>query len=341
MNATPPPAATAAPAAPPAMKSTNGLTIQRAQKAQTPLTVCVTGQSGGGKSYTSLLLAAGMAGTDVRPDGTPKILAVDTENGSMSLYGQGTDGAWPVVPFDTVVIRPEYTVAKYIEAYRMAIDGGYSVVILDSLTHAWQGVGGILDQKGKLDARGGNQYTNWRAVDPDFNRFRDMILNTSIDLIATMRSKMDYTVDERGKPTKIGLAPVMRDGMEYEFSVVFDLDLAHQASVSKHRTGKLYAGRGLFVPTIETGRELKAWQQTGITAPVVKPAAVAAAKNGAANGAPTVAQRDEVKGLRTAHGLTLAEARVLAGQDPNTASTFESVEALLVFLRQQPAPESM
>lgn len=307
----PRPAASPRPAAPGG--SPVGLTIARAEKRAGRLRVCVTGPSGSGKSYSALLIAAGIVGDKPREDGRPRVLAVDTENASLADYGANADGSWPIVPFDVVELRPEYTVQKYLEAYRMAEANGYEVVIFDSLTHAWAGSGGLLEQKGRLDARGGNSYTNWAKVDPDFNLFREMILNNRIHLVATMRSKMDYTVDDKGKPTKIGLAPIMRDGMEYEFTVVYDLDLTHQAAISKHRTGALYADRKLFVPSIETGKELISWRMSG--APEQEPpkqqtaAAAAAPAAGSNGGGITMEDRKVILDIQEKLGLKANEVK--------------------------------
>ena len=328
-----PPAVVAAAPATVIAGAANG--IVRATKRQGRLRILITGPSGSGKSYTSLVMAAGVVGIEARKDGTPKILAIDSENRSLADYGQNADGSWPVAPFDTIQLAPEYTVAKYLAAHKAAIDGGYEVVIHDSITHAWQGQGGILDQKGRVDARGGNSFANWRAVDPDFNRFRDMLLQSPIHLIATARSKTDYIVDGRGRPQKIGMAPIFRDGIEYEFTVVYDMDLQHQASISKHRTGALYQDRKLFVPTVEHGKELLAWRMSGAAeAPVVvaKVTAAAVANHTAGDELPTDEQKAQIKRLREALKMDLAAAKKAAGLDPLKPVTRDGADTLITYL---------
>ena len=72
---------------------------------------------------------------------------------------------------------------------------------------------------------------------------------------------MDYILEtnDKGKqvPKKVGLAPIMRDGVEYEFTTVLDLDMHHQALVSKDRTGLF--GDELFLITEETGERFMKW----------------------------------------------------------------------------------
>jgi len=121
--------------------------------------------------------------------------------------------------------------------------------------------------QGKIvdSSRSGNSYTAWRQVTPLHNKLVEAMITSPAHIIATMRSKMDYMQDkdEKGKSVvrKIGLAPVQRDGIEYEFSLVFDLNVNHLVSVSKDRTS-LFDGQN-FVITPDTGVKLKDWLDTG------------------------------------------------------------------------------
>jgi hypothetical protein len=315
--------------------------IVRATKRVGRLRVAITGPSGAGKTYTSLLLAAGIVGVNPREDGTPKVLVVDTENGSAADYGANADGSWPILPFDLVDMRPRYTVDKYEAAYRAAEAGGYEVVIFDSLTHVWRGEGGLLDEKERADARGGSRFSNWAPITEKFNRFRAMILGNRVHLVATMRSKMDYVLDDKGKPTKVGLAPEMRDGMEYEFTTVFDLDLRHQAQVSKDRTG-LFAGADLFIPTADTGRRLIEWRTSGAPEQprpkAENPAAPAAVH--AKPGMATIEQRTRIRGLLASSGLSPDDVRAQVGLPPRPAAlTHEGAEKIILYLASLAAPE--
>ena len=95
--------------------------------------------------------------------------------------------------------------------------------------------------QGKITDTGkGNSYTAWRHVTPWYNKLVDTMLNSNCHIIATMRSKTEYAQiqNERGKTEikKLGLAPVQRDGMDYEFTTVFDISMTHDVTVSKDRT---------------------------------------------------------------------------------------------------------
>jgi len=202
--------------------------FQRAIRSKVYLKLAITGPSGSGKTYSALRLAFGLAGKDGR------VAIVDSENGSGSLYAH-------VGHYDQQQIAAPFTVQKYIAAIQEATAAGYNALIIDSLSHAWAGDGGLLDQKSAKDSRGGNSFSNWADVSKVYEQFKSVLLQSPIHIIGTMRSKQDYVIeqDSRGKstPRKVGLAPIQREGMEYEFTTVFDVDMTHIAATSKDRTG--------------------------------------------------------------------------------------------------------
>lgn len=205
-------------------------------------------------TYGALLLARGLAGE------TGKIAVIDTERGSASLYSD-------LVDFDVAELAPPYSPARYRELI-MAAAKEYDVLVIDSLSHAWTGEGGVLDMhdKATMGSKGGNSYTAWRDVTPQHNALVDAILACPCHVITTMRSKTAYELQEndRGKktPIKIGLAPVQRDGMEYEFTLVLDVSVSgHVANSSKDRT-RLWDGRNDRI-TIAHGEELRRWLESG------------------------------------------------------------------------------
>lgn len=231
-----------------------GNPFKKAERKQAKLKIALTGPSGSGKTYSALSLAQGLG---------QKIALIDTENSSASLYSDR-------FTFDILDIQPPYTVQKYLGAIQAAVSHGYDVLIVDSLSHAWAGDGGLLAKKEGLDARGGNSYTNWASISKEHEAFKALILNSDIHLIATMRSKQDYVVEmnDKGKsaPRKVGMAPIQRDGMEYEFTVVFDISMSHEAAISKDRTG-LFDGE-IFKINSNTGKKLTEWLSTAQPAPV-------------------------------------------------------------------------
>jgi len=231
------------------------MAFRQATRKQAKLRLALCGPSGSGKTYSALLIAQGLT-----PDG--KIALVDTEHGSGELYAD-------LAAYDVAPLEPPFTPARYIELIREAEQGGYDVLILDSLSHAWSGSGGVLDMKDAAAAasRSGNGFAAWREITPLHNQLVDTVLGANLHIIATMRTKTAYEVveDERGKkaPRKIGLAPVQREGMEYEFTTVIDLSVErHVATATKDRT-RLFDGQH-FTPEVATGEILREWLETGV-----------------------------------------------------------------------------
>lgn len=226
--------------------------FHKAERKKAKLRLALCGVSGSGKTYSALLIAQGLGG---------KIAMIDTENGSGELYAN-------LCEYDVCQITAPYTPEKYIASIKEAEKAGYDVIIIDSLSHAWAGEGGLLDKHDAISkaSRSGNSYAAWREITPLHNKLVDTILQSPCHIIASMRSKTAYEVvdDGSGKkaPKKIGMAPVQRDGMEYEFTVVMDLAVeSHIATSSKDRTG-LFDGQ-YFKPTIETGKQLLSWLDAG------------------------------------------------------------------------------
>jgi hypothetical protein len=199
---------------------------------------------------SALRLAFGIGG---------RVGVIDTENGSADLYADQGD-------YDVITLGKPYTVAKYREAIDAFERAGYDIIIIDSLSHAWSGSGGLLDKQGQLaDKPGVNSYSAWRSITPEHNGLVEAMLSSPCHIIATMRVKTEYVLEtnERGKqvPRKVGLQPVQRDGVEYEFTVVLDVDADHRASASKDRT-RLFEGYYERL-TEATGRMLAEWLDTG------------------------------------------------------------------------------
>jgi hypothetical protein len=228
--------------------------FKRAERKQAKLRLAICGPSGSGKTYSALLIAQGLGG---------RVAMIDTERGSGELYADLSD-------YDVAQLTPPFTPDRYIELIKGAEAAGDNVCIIDSLSHAWTGEGGVLDLHDRAAKAVKNSFTAWREVTPRHNALVDALLNADMHIIVTMRTKVAYEMVEETnasgkkvqKPVKIGLAPIQREGIDYEFTVVFDLSIdGHIASTSKDRTS-LFDGQ-YFTPGIETGRKLLDWLNTG------------------------------------------------------------------------------
>jgi hypothetical protein len=234
--------------------------FRKAERKKAKLRLGILGPSGSGKTYSAILITKGLGG---------KVALIDTENGSGELYSHLMD-------YDVATLTAPFSPEKYIQLIHGAEQAGYNALIIDSLSHAWSGDGGVLDMHDKATAATRNSFTAWREVTPQHNALVDAILQSPLHIIATMRTKTAYEVSQdngKTKVVKVGLAPIQPDGMEYEFTAVFDLSIdGHIATASKDRT-TLYDGKH-FKPSVETGKELLEWLESGVDGDAISKAAV-------------------------------------------------------------------
>lgn len=229
------------------------MAFRKAERKQVKLKIGISAPSGAGKTYSALLIAKGICGD------WNDIAVIDTENGSAELYSHL--GAYSVQP-----LSPPFTPQKYIDCIKEAEIAGFKVLIIDSLSHAWTGEGGLLDMQDKAtkNSKSGNSYTAWREVTPLHNKLVDTILQSPLDIIVTTRAKAEYVIQDDGQGKKnikkVGLAPVFRDGLEYELTTFFDMGAEHYATASKDRTG-LFSET--FIPNEETGKRFNEWRNGG------------------------------------------------------------------------------
>jgi hypothetical protein len=222
------------------------------------------GPAGSGKSYTGLRFAMALAAA-----AGGRVAAIDTEFGSLSKYqGLAPDG----VPFDFDVCELDrFSPDDYVGVIGEAAQMGAAVLVIDSLSHAWEGKGGALDQVDK--AKGDNRFTAWKDITPKQRRMVDAILRFPGHVIATMRTKTEYVLEpnERGKmvPRKVGLKPVQREGLEYEFDIFGDMDADHTLTITKSRCPEV-ADAVVGKPGAAWLAPVMAWLDTG-AAPAPQP----------------------------------------------------------------------
>ena len=220
--------------------------LRKSSKKQAKIKLALAGCSGSGKTYSSLLLACGMT------NDWSKIAIIDTENGSADLYAH-------LGNYNVLVLKSPFMPENYIKAIELCENAGMEVIIIDSISHCWEY---LLDVHAQMQ---GNSFTNWGKITPRQNTFIQKILSSNCHIIATLRTKQDYVLNERnGKfvPEKVGLKTIMRDGIDYEFTIVLDMDMKHFAKASKDRTN-LFMDKPEFIITPTTGKTILEWCNEG------------------------------------------------------------------------------
>lgn len=236
------------------------MTFKKASKLQSFLRMAIFGVSGSGKTYSSLKIATALAKKE-----NMKIAFIDTERGSAEKYADQFD--FDVMKLDT------FAPSTYVEAINEAQEAGYGILIVDSLSHAWNGKEGALEQVDKVAKRtqSGNTFGAWRDVTPQHNQLIDAILGYRGHVFATMRAKTEHAMeqDEKGKMRirKLGLAPIQREGMEYEFDIVATMDDNNNLFITKTRCPELN-GMVINKPGEEIADSLYNWLRNGLPAVV-------------------------------------------------------------------------
>jgi hypothetical protein len=226
--------------------------FQKAEKSKAKLRAAFFGPSGAGKTFSALAIATGMAEA-----ANTKIALIDSERGSASKYADRFS-------FDVVDLEKK-GIDEYVAAISAAQEEGYGVLIIDSMSHAWQE---LLEEVDKLAATKfkGNSWSAWSQGTPKQKRFIDAILSFNGHIIATMRSKTEWQTTDSGDgkkaPKRIGMAPEQGKGIEYEFDLLLELNTDHLAEVIKDRTGK-YQDQVITKPGIQFGKDLVSWLSTG------------------------------------------------------------------------------
>ena len=221
--------------------------LRPSERKKAKIKMALQGSSGSGKTYSSLLLAKGLTSGDFS-----KVAIIDTENGSADLYAH-------LGQYNVLTLKPPYTPENYIKAIEVCERANMEVIIIDSISQCWDE---LLDFHSKLT---GNSFTNWAKVTPRQRSFVDKILQANAHVIATMRTKQEYVLQQKdGKyvPEKVGLKAVQRNDLDYEFTLVFDIDIKHFVVSSKDRTG-LFMGKPEFILNSGTGKRILEWCNEG------------------------------------------------------------------------------
>lgn len=280
--------------------------IRKAARPKAKLRIGLSGPSGSGKTYSALLIAKGVTGN------MEKVTIIDTENGSADLYSN-------LGGYNVITLAAPYTPEKYIEAIDACDKAGMEVCIIDSVSHEWDGKGGLLEANELLAQTKfkGNSWAAWSVTTPRHQKFIESITGSGMHIITAARSKTDTIQTEDKKIKKVGLKDIQREGFEYELTLNFNLDRdKHYAIASKDRTG-IFSEVDPFIISEETGKTLREWSESGTTE---KPKLV------------NQAQIDEEKTKQREHTLNLEKSKIMKqlAQLGFSPKTKEDVEAVII-----------
>lgn len=224
-------------------------TFTRAVKQQEKLRLALDGPAGSGKTWTALIIACDIAS---RENG--RVAVIDSERSSARKYASDFD-------FDHLTL-PDWSPHTYMAAVRSAVEAGYSVIVIDSFSHAWEGVLELKDNA-TARSRSKNSYTEgWREATPVHNQLVDTVLRADAHVICTLRTKTEYVIGDDRSITKVGTKPIQRDGVDFEFDVVGDMTAENSMVISKTRCSAL-AGEVIRKPDTRVAELLWGWLTDG------------------------------------------------------------------------------
>lgn len=231
--------------------------LTKAERHQVKLRLGLSSASGFGKTYSALLLAYGITNC------WSKIAVIDTENGSASLYSHLGD-------YNTLTLDEPFNPERYIEAIATCENASIEVIIIDSISHEWNGKNGCLELHEQL----GGKFTDWAKISPRHQAFIDKILQSSCHIITTVRRKVDFSMESdmngKSKVVKHGTKEITREGFEYELTVNFEIiNDKHLCKSSKDRTG-LFMDKPEFIINSAIGKKLIEWCNKGISMDKIK-----------------------------------------------------------------------
>lgn len=268
----------------------------RAQKQAVKARIIFTGTAGGGTFEAALNVALGLT--------QGKIAVLDTEHGMTNLHsGLGA--------FDVLDLTGPYTTDKFIAAVEAAEKEGYDVLIINTLSQAWAGEGGILEQVGKLTAAKGSKNGVWDTVQPLHDEMMNRIRRSSLHILVILQCKTEYLVpDQPGgvAPKKIGLTPVQKDGMDYGFHAGFYIEEnSRVGTCSADHTG-LFGGAFAEIMTKDHGAKLRAWADNSVVAKdAPKPSAKPEAPTSSGGATAMFINADQVANLKDLMKVTGAD----------------------------------
>lgn len=227
-------------------------TFSKAVKSKAKARIALYGPSGSGKTFSALRIAKGLGG---------KVAVIDSEHGSASKYADRFD-------FDSCELH-EASIVALCDALKSAAEGGYNVVILDSLSHAWQELLAEVEKLTKAKYKG-NTWSAWSEGTPKQRTLVKAMLAYPGHIIATMRAKTEWSQEDSGngktRPVRVGLAPEQGKGIEYEFDLLVSITPEHHAFIEKDRSGK-FQDQMIEKPGEEFGAALAAWLSEGAEPP--------------------------------------------------------------------------
>lgn len=229
------------------------LNIRPVVAGQSKIVLGIAGQSGDGKTYTAILIARGMV------DKASEIGFLDTENKRGSLYADILDA-----PFMIGDLYPPFSPNRYAAAIREFQEAGVKVLIIDSVTHEWEGEGGC-DDIANAPLAAGKKMANWIGAKREHKQFMNVLLQCNMDVICCIRAREKTDFSNPKEPASLGIQPVCEKNFMFEMTAsMLMLDEGKTQKFLKMPSFlKETFGTGSGYLGIETGKKIRQWLNKG------------------------------------------------------------------------------
>lgn len=231
------------------------LNIRPAESGQSKAVIGIAGQSGDGKTYTALLIARGMVNK------ASEIGFLDTENKRGSLYADILDDKFLIGD-----LYPPFSPSRYAEAIREFQEAGVKVLVIDSVTHEWEGDGGCDDIANAPKSDGTpRKVSNWIGAKREHKKFMNVLLQSNMDIICCIRAREKTDFKDPTKPVSLGIQPICEKNFMFELtaSIMMANQGKTQIPLKVPSFLKDSFGNGNGYLGIETGKKIRQWLEQG------------------------------------------------------------------------------
>jgi hypothetical protein len=191
------------------------INIRKAKREGARLVVGIAGISGSGKTYSALQLAYGLANFDAS-----KVGFIDTENRRGSLYADTlvSQGTGEVQQFYIGDLEPPFTPQRYSDAIKAFQDAGVEVLVIDSISHEYEGTGGVLEMREPLPGKQGKRDNYAKA---EHKKMMNTLLQSNMHIVACVRAREKVIIEKVGGETKYipqGVQPICEKNFMFEMT---------------------------------------------------------------------------------------------------------------------------
>ena len=223
--------------------------IEEAKREGAKVVIGLAGTSGSGKTYTAIMLGYGLTGKV-----GAKLGFLDTENRRGRLYADVLPEKFRIASFE-----PPFSPQRYIDGIKAFEDAGCTVLVIDSLSHEWEGTGGCEEIATAGDPP--PKIPRWNKAKLEHKKMMNALLQSSMDIIVCIRAREKVDMKDPKNPKPLGLQPITEKNVMFEMtaSVLMENEGRSQQVLKCPESLRKIMGRGNNYLTVEDGVALRAW----------------------------------------------------------------------------------